>query len=114
MRRPKLAPEVRDISTKFYDAVSKLEFLAKDPKASVEIFFLATEQLLARQRIQTYVDLISLLRSHRGVAHGIDHLERVLATMIKNEKELYRLEDVDEPTNVQPAGPRCRNCEEPL
>jgi len=105
---------VRVLTTQFYDAINQLGFLAKDPKASAEIFHIAVEQLLARQRVQTYADIIQLLRSHNGIAHGIDRIERLLATMIKNEKELYKLEEVHEPTNVQPAGPRCRNCEEPL
>jgi hypothetical protein len=65
----------------------------------------AIEKAMAQQRIQTYRDIIALHRNYKGVAHGIDQMETLLAGMIKSEKRLYGLDDDTRPDAIVGSDP---------
>ena len=51
------------------------------------------EQTLAEQRAQTYIDVIAVLRTFKGTAHGMEQAIQSLNGMIRSERKLYKIEE---------------------
>lgn len=89
MERSFLKPGQSNLSR----ALQKEIFRLGDKGAADEEIKLAIEQTLAESRAQTYRDVIAVIRTYKGTAHGMDQAVTALSGMIRSERRLYKIGD---------------------